>query len=89
MIYLCSNTTGYMHFFYEDGYIYVHNEPGRIYKKWQWFDDLGSLMSSNVYDLENFDIVLPKILINIDSDFSSNMYDFIKNRITEIIFEKL
>lgn len=87
MIYLFTNDYMCIHYLYEDGYIYVHNERDGIYKKWLW----GNLMGGTI-DIPKFDAKpLPEKLnfVTIDGGGHNDFIDVLSKYIEQNIFEKL
>lgn len=92
MIYLFTYEFENIHFFYVDGYIYLHNIGAGIYTQWQWDEKLIYDGTANDVDCTHneFSYTLPKILV----------YEYLKHEtllfyrnlhkyITSHIYEKL
>lgn len=96
MIYLFTNDSDeytHIHYFYNDGYIYVHNLKGKQFWKWLWYDDIECLSDVNPsYKISEFCIRLPETLIFIsddDTDDDMKLFGILQNHIHKNIFDKL
>lgn len=93
MIYLFTYEYENIHFFYKDGYIYLHNIGSSIYTQWQWDEKLiyDETIDVDVECTHNeFTYTLPKILAyeylqNNNLLFYRNIHKYI----TSHIYEKL